>query len=471
MKLRTWQTECLLLAYEHYTSGRKSFLCVATPGAGKTVMAAQVALRLLEKDMIDFVLCIAPSVSVKNGVTKTMISVLKKPFDGKFGSIGECVTYQSLLTASSSLFNRLRHYRVLVVADEIHHCGGIQQLQANGWAQPLLNFISQSKPYVFSMSGTPWRTDRLPVTTILYNDSAEANVDYCYGLNEALRDKVCRVPLIHIIDNSQWKVTTDNAEPRCHNDLKSLLKIESINYQRVLCDERFLQHILILANEQLSLNRQDNWDAAGLIVASSIQHAVKIQQLLLQITSGGCVLVTSDNKDSQKKIEEFKISKCRWLVSVGMVTEGTDIPRLQVCCHLSQIRTELHFRQVLGRILRSRKDEVKKSADLFIPAQPDLLIYANRLLNELPNHPDILKLITSPARTNLSVDEIDSNTKTNNHDDNLEFKTDLSTKNHLVDHISIDMETTSGIDDNEITQSIKFSAYGRYVKEVLSYYN
>ena len=41
-----------------------------------------------------------------------------------------------------------------------------------------------------------------------------------------------------------------------------------------------------------------------------------------------------------------------WIISVGMISEGTDIPRLQICCHLSLIRTELHYRQVLGRVLR-----------------------------------------------------------------------------------------------------------------------
>ncbi|MFT4929206.1 MAG: superfamily II DNA or RNA helicase, partial [Phenylobacterium sp.] len=42
----------------------------------------------------------------------------------------------------------------------------------------------------------------------------------------------------------------------------------------------------------------------------------------------------------------------QWVVSVGMISEGTDIPRRQVCCHLSRVKTELDFRQVLGRILR-----------------------------------------------------------------------------------------------------------------------
>ena len=41
-----------------------------------------------------------------------------------------------------------------------------------------------------------------------------------------------------------------------------------------------------------------------------------------------------------------------------MISEGTDIPRLRVCCHLSRIRTELRYRQVLGRILRRIKRDL-----------------------------------------------------------------------------------------------------------------
>ncbi|HCP01716.1 MAG TPA: diguanylate cyclase, partial [Rhodospirillaceae bacterium] len=51
-----------------------------------------------------------------------------------------------------------------------------------------------------------------------------------------------------------------------------------------------------------------------------------------------------------------------------MISEGTDIPRLQVCCYLSRIRTELHYRQVLGRVLR-RTGEPDNQAWLFMLAE------------------------------------------------------------------------------------------------------
>lgn len=82
-------------------------------------------------------------------------------------------------------------------------------------------------------------------------------------------------------------------------------------------------------------------------------------------------------------IDNFRHSKVQWIVSVGMVSEGTDIPRLQVCCHLSRIKTEMHYRQVLGRILRVTDDK-DQQAWLFTLAEKSLTEFAYRINQDLP---------------------------------------------------------------------------------------
>lgn len=70
--LRAWQADCAELAINKFAYNRRPhFFCQATPGAGKTVMAAEVARRLLEEGMIDLVLCFSPSLSVAEGMQKT----------------------------------------------------------------------------------------------------------------------------------------------------------------------------------------------------------------------------------------------------------------------------------------------------------------------------------------------------------------------------------------------------------------
>ena len=59
MKLRKWQTECVDLAMNQYLSGNSHFLALATPGAGKTLMASELADQLLKNSLIDLIICLA----------------------------------------------------------------------------------------------------------------------------------------------------------------------------------------------------------------------------------------------------------------------------------------------------------------------------------------------------------------------------------------------------------------------------
>src|SRR3546814_18870550 len=108
-------------------------------------------------------------------------------------------------------------------------------------------------------------------------------------------------------------------------------------------------------------------------------------------------IVTNKTPDAQLVINGFRSSTCRWIVAVGMISEGTDIPRLQVCCYLSRIRTELHYLQVLGRVLR-RKDESDDQAWLFMLAEPTLRRFAERIADDLPDDLAVLRVpVPAPA--------------------------------------------------------------------------
>ena len=80
--LRGWQTACLSAVKKHYSLSYKHFFCLATPGAGKTVLAAEVASYLFETKQIDFVICFSPSSEVANGIRKTFAKRLNCNFDG-----------------------------------------------------------------------------------------------------------------------------------------------------------------------------------------------------------------------------------------------------------------------------------------------------------------------------------------------------------------------------------------------------
>ena len=84
----------------------------------------------------------------------------------------------------------------------------------------------------------------------------------------------------------------------------------------------------------------DNPNAGGLVVASSVEHAVEVQNVLAETYEQNTEIVTYYHENPLSKIDGYRKGTTQWIISVGMVSEGTDIPRLQVCCHLSFVKTE-----------------------------------------------------------------------------------------------------------------------------------
>jgi superfamily II DNA or RNA helicase len=102
------------------------------------------------------------------------------------------------------------------------------------------------------------------------------------------------------------------------------------------------------------------------------------------------VVVTYRESEPTSIIQQFRHAQTKWIISVGMISEGTNIPRLQICCHLTNIKTEMHFRQILGRILRITGSK-NQEAILYMPAEPKLLEYAYRVKQDVPFEADVVK--------------------------------------------------------------------------------
>lgn len=246
---------------------------------------------------------------------------------------------------------------------------------------------------------TPWRSDQAPITLSRYTDPDNMiQCDYIYGLKEAVTDGVCRIPQIVLIDNDKISVTDEENSLKTYSCLHDLFKDSSISYQAVINDHEAIRHTLALATNKLKVIKQNTPHAAGLIVASSTKHAAYIFNMLKTKFNETAQIVTYKEDDPSFKINEFRNDSTNWIVSVGMISEGTDIPRLQVCCHLSRVKTELYFRQVLGRILRTN-DSANRQAWLYTFAQPKLVEFANRIAEEIPDIPVIFR---TPINVSLS---------------------------------------------------------------------
>ncbi|WP_337015968.1 DEAD/DEAH box helicase [Leclercia sp. AS011] len=388
--LREWQSQCVDAVLGKYQSGSPHFLCLACPGAGKTVMAAEVAKRMLELNLVDIIICFAPSTAVVSSIKSTFSHRLQSSFCGGLGSVGTAFTYHNLMYFDKKFWESLQRHRLLIIFDEIHHCSGDTLDNANVWGGEILTLIQKCASYTLALTGTPWRTDNVPIVLSNYTDpDGEICCDYVYGLHEAIIDNVCRKPKIALI-NSDNLVYSSEETTKDFGSIVEILNENLVSYQSILWHPKAMSYVIKAGCEKLREIRMVNSDAGGLVVASSVVHAYKLMNLLENEFGQSATIVTYHDKEALSKIKQYRQGTTEWIVSVGMISEGTDIPRLQVCCHLSSIKTELYFRQVLGRILRVNQRK-NQEAWLFTIATEELTLYSERLVKDLPEDYKILQ--------------------------------------------------------------------------------
>jgi len=440
--LRAWQKECLVSVEEHYSQSQQHFLCLATPGAGKTVLAAEVAAYLIETNQIDFVLCFSPSTEVATGIKKAFSKRLNCNFDGIIGSIGCSYTYQNMRFFNDDYWKLLKNNRVFVVFDEIHHCAGSSVGDANVWGDDIVKNIQEQATFTLALTGTPWRSDLLPIALATYSDpDNQIQCNFTYSLQQAVEDGVCRNPKIVLVDNEEISVTTNEQETKIYDSLQNLLKNPSISYQDLIKHDAVINYIIAQGVSKLADIRLDNPEAAGLIVASSVEHAEQILTILTTEFHQSATIVTYKETNASDKINYFRYSNTQWIVSVGMVSEGTDIPRLQVCCHLSRVKTELYFRQVLGRILRV-SNSPNQEAWLFTLAEEKLSVFANRIDEELP---DIHVLVRSNKIANrfIAIEGNKQSIPTNIEPASMIKLLDVFSSNHPLNTLTVQNKSES----------------------------
>ncbi|EHR1107769.1 DEAD/DEAH box helicase family protein [Vibrio parahaemolyticus] len=407
--LRGWQRESVQTALRKYRAGESHFQVQATPGAGKTVMAAEVAKQLLDANEIDLVLCFSPSTAIAQGIKSTFAWKLNCAFSGGLGALGASFTYQSMKYLPDSFWCTLKKYRVLAVFDEIHHCSGDEVQQANVWGKQILTKIQGIAKYTLGLSGTPWRSDLMPITLAEYvGADGYIKCDYKYSLKQAIEDRVCRAPNIVLIDNEHLSIS-NGTDSKSFSSIHELLSQTSTSYQSILNNRDAMLYLLGLACQKLKEIRAESPKAGGVVVASSVSHAIEIQSLLSEILNQSTLIVTYHHDNPLGTIEQFRNGDTQWIISVGMISEGTDIPRLQVCCHLSSVKTELYFRQVLGRVLRVN-DAKNQAAWLYTFAEENLIAFAEQVEKDIPNTCLFIKASEDGAQE-LSFPEKKNDTK------------------------------------------------------------
>lgn len=464
MELRRWQSEAIDSVMTKFQWGDPHFLCLATPGAGKTLMASLVAQRLMNTGQIDLVFCFSPSVNVSTSFQSSLQTHLRGRMDGRLGSKGQSLTYQSMLNLDEKFWSLMSQYRTLVIFDEIHHCAGGDLGCANAWGEKIMQHIQGQATYTLALTGTPWRSDKVPIVLSSYCHEGRVQCDYSYGLGQAITDQVCRIPRITAIDNEDIRLKSGSEEDR-YRSFGDLLSKSKCSYQQLLENTDLITYLLRKTANKLNQVRKHHPEAGGLIVAASVEHALKVAYILEHEIGDEAYIATYMHDNAQEIIRHFRDTREKWIISVGMISEGTDIPRLRVCCHLTRVKTELYFRQVLGRILRS-SGVLSEEGYLLMPAEHNLIEYAQRIAEDIPQVNTItVESMETQVTTGSAPDE---STSTSTVKDELALSlqlpcsqdTDLS-----FDHEGNPPPTLSGLPD---AYDATIGLFGRFRQQIIN---
>ncbi len=380
-RLRAWQRAAL---DEYRRRAPRDFLAVATPGAGKTTFALQVATALLAERVVRRVTVVAPTEHLKTQWADAAARVgirIDPAFrnaQGRHGDAYDGVALTYAQVAANPALHRARTEAAptLVILDEVHHGG-----DALSWGEAMREAFEPATRRL-ALTGTPFRSDTAAIPFVTYARDADgvrrSRADHTYGYGDALRDGVVR-PVIFLAYSGQMRWRTragDEVSARLGQPLTQDMVAQA---WRTALDPKgeWIPSVLAAADRRLTEVRRQMPDAGGLVIASDQTAARAYAARLREITGKAPVVVLSDDDGASARIEEFARSTERWMVAVRMVSEGVDVPRLAVGVYATSASTPLYFAQAIGRFVRARRRG--ETASVFLPSVPSLLALASEL--------------------------------------------------------------------------------------------
>jgi superfamily II DNA or RNA helicase len=415
--LRRWQQRALE-AYWGQDRPPEDFLVHATPGAGKTRFAGELAQQLLQRRWVDRIIVVTPTDHLRTQWAAAMAGMgLDLAADASNAlarlrpdAAGAVVTYAQVASKPAVHRGRATAKRTLVLLDEIHHCG-----DAATWGEATEEAFGAARLRV-GLTGTPFRSapgERIPF--VRYEDGDEpgelvCRPDISYGYAEALADGVVR-PVVFAAYSGTTRWAVSEAEAFAEREAvlgeAGLSRSDEDAAWRTALDPagQWVRHVLVAMDDRISYLRANGMPrAGGLVLASDQDSARGYAAAAAEVLGYEPIVILSDDPDANRRIAAFDKGDARLAVAVRMISEGVDIPRVAVLGYLSRAAKDLIWQQSVGRALRkSSPGAAHEIATVFLPAVRPLLDLAGRMEEErdhvvrVQHADDLTDVVLEPA--------------------------------------------------------------------------
>jgi len=407
-ELRNWQKLCSDLAVSRFEEGEGEFLAVAPVGSGKTRMATAVIERILPQTPSALVIVVAPSVQILIGWRRALSSwagcsvsnsrlldCVKVRRDPPLAMNYWLMTYSSLIGLAEAISVMSQNRPVVIIADEIHHKG-----QEKAWGEAA-RIAFEHAIFRLGMSATPFRP-RGKISGWGYQSDGRLTVHYQLSRREAVQkhgeeEAVIRKLSFITVDAeaiSSEKIVVDLASGDVIDIWEQEVSFDEPDQadaalSAFIRDEQGILKSIKTAYAELESKRSSGFcDAGCLVNCADKKHAREVQKAIERLWPGSSVLAISktddeDDATAHHEIERFRkdnTGRLKFLVAVGMVNEGCDIPRLAVLCYLTNKTTLLYTEQICGRIVRRHPGDERCTGTVIMPNHPKLRWYAQNIM-------------------------------------------------------------------------------------------
>jgi superfamily II DNA or RNA helicase len=398
VNLRKWQAKATDTAVINYSKGRKLFVTEACTGAGKTRHGVETAVDLMKSKSVDLVIVLTPSIATRSGwkdafnKARTSLPEIRVTDDNEFPIDTNVwvTTYSGYEAAQKALTTAPVRLGIFTVIDEYHHA---EQDAAWGTAVEALGGLAK---HALFLSGTPWKQSGFCPLLVgqsnihgkPYYDSGEIRVspDFAHDYSNDLRageDRATHWVNFRLLP-SIFTYDDGKIEEFALPDLENMSNQERLEWEEkaakdktplgkhVKIDDNMLtgrgnaKELLAESVALLGKCRADTYQACSqrdlpimLVVAQNIKAARNLADYIEEIHELKTVVIVSEDQRSHEVLEKTRAQcadnspdKPDVIISVGMISEGVDIPQIKVIAYLSAVLTTLYLVQVIGRALR-----------------------------------------------------------------------------------------------------------------------
>ncbi len=324
-------------------------------GTGKTWVMYAVARILLAEGVVDNVLVVCPSRTIKTELLKKFnnFTINKTnlqsafPKGGKYKNPGIIQANTAIKKGDIVIDNIHKAYdhvgssikdlrgkdrKILIINDEAHHfinatahASRTEDEEMLEWAKFLRN-PEYNFAFILNSSGTPYK-----------GDNYFKDVIYRYPIRQAIEDRI--VKDINYLEKDESKGWKQKFKAIYRNHIENKKKYPKVK-----------KHITIFVTNKISETDK---------IADQIQDFLRIEEGISAEEAKKKVLpITSsqkheENRESLKTVDEPE-NPVEWVVSVSMLTEGWDVNNVfQIVPHEDRaFNSKLLIAQVLGRGLR-----------------------------------------------------------------------------------------------------------------------